>query len=184
MLSFAVASLMVLLTPGPTNTILAASGATMGLRRSLHLPLAEALGYALAIGLFLSLEDMLRDIPAALPIMKGVAAAWLAWCAVKLWTQPVAMAAEQRRGAFWHVLWTTMLNPKAMLVATVVIPTLMPHSRASALLCFVVLSTLAGFGWTALGATLPVALRKHSYRAAALIVAAFSVAAAASIVQA
>lgn len=183
-LPFVIASLAVLLTPGPTNTILAASGAAMGLRKSLYLPVAEALGYAIAISLFLSLEDLLRDVPAALPIMKAIAAAWLLWCAVRLWSQPVAMASQARRGAFWRVLSTTMLNPKAMLVGTVIIPGLLPDARLVGLLCFIVLSTLAGFGWTALGSAVPVALRKHAYRAAAVIVAAFSVAAAASLVHA
>ena len=52
--TFLLTSAAILLTPGPTNTILAASGAAMGLRQAKLLPLAEALGYALAIGFFLS----------------------------------------------------------------------------------------------------------------------------------
>ncbi|MGN4075192.1 hypothetical protein ACS0X5_11490 [Burkholderia gladioli] len=39
----------ILAMPGPTNTLLATGGATVGLRRALPLALAEALGYGLAI---------------------------------------------------------------------------------------------------------------------------------------
>lgn len=183
-LPFVAASLAVLLTPGPTNTILAASGAAMGLRNALHLPLAEALGYAVAVSLFLALQDQVRDVPAALAVMKAVAAAWLLVSAVRLWSQPVVPGIDARQGAFWRVLATTMLNPKAMLVGTIVIPGLMAESPAGGVAGFVLLSTLAGIGWTALGAALPVSLRRYSYRAAALIVGSFSVAAAISAVHA
>lgn len=183
-LPFVAASLAILLTPGPTNTILAASGAAMGLRRALHLPLAEALGYAVAVSLFLGLQGQFRDMPAALAVMKAIASAWLLFSALRLWSQPVVPDLKARQGAFWRVLLTTMLNPKAMLVGTIVIPGLMANSHVSGEVWFVLLSTLAGIGWTALGATLPAALRRHSYRAAALIVGGFSVAAAISAVHA
>lgn len=183
-LPLAAASLAILLTPGPTNTILAASGAAMGLRRALHLPLAEALGYTVAVSPFLVLQEQFRDMPAALAVMKAVASAWLLFSALRLWSQPVVPDLKARQGAFWRVLLTTMLNPKAMLVGTIVIPSMMAESPAGGVAFFVLLSTLAGIGWTALGAALPPVLRQHSYRAAALIVGGFSVAAAISAVHA
>jgi threonine/homoserine/homoserine lactone efflux protein len=48
-LSFIAASILVLVTPGPTNTVLAACGATMPFRRAAILPLAEAIGYIIAL---------------------------------------------------------------------------------------------------------------------------------------
>lgn len=51
-LNFAVLSAVILLTPGPTNTLLAAAGAARGFRRTWLLPLAESLGYALAVSAF------------------------------------------------------------------------------------------------------------------------------------
>ena len=181
--TFLLTSAAILLTPGPTNTILAASGAAMGLRQARLLPLAEALGYAFAIGFFLSLANLLADVPQALPLMKAVAAIWLLLSARKLWSLPVVPEMLARSGAFARVLVTTLLNPKAMLVGTLSIPSLLPGQPALGLLAFVALSVAAGFGWTLLGASLPVSLRRHSYRMAAMIVCGFAVAAAVSAAQ-
>lgn len=182
--AFVATALAILLTPGPTNTLLAASGAAMGLRNALFLPLAEALGYALAISLFLAAAGMLEGVPAALPALKLVAAAWLCVSAVKLWSQPIVPEMPDGRGAFWRVLVTTMLNPKALLVGTVVIPGLMPDAPVRGVLGFIALSAMAGLGWTMLGALLPAGARRYSYRGAALVLAGFALAAAVSAAQA
>ena len=181
--TFLLTSAAILLTPGPTNTILAASGAAMGLRQAKLLPLAEALGYALAIGFFLSVASLLRDVPQALPAMKAMAAVWLLVSARKLWSLSVVPEIPARSGAFARVLVTTLLNPKAMLVGTISIPSMLPDVPALGLLSFVALSALAGLGWTVLGASLPARLRRHSYRMAAMIVCGFAVAAAVSAAQ-
>lgn len=46
---FAAALLAILVVPGPTNTLLATSGATVGLARSLPLLVCELIGYEAAI---------------------------------------------------------------------------------------------------------------------------------------
>lgn len=181
--TFLLTSAAILLTPGPTNTILAASGAAMGLRHARLLPLAEALGYALAIAFFLAVAELLTGVPQALPVLKGVAAVWLVASAYKLWSLPVVPDMPEQASAFGRVLLTTLLNPKAMLVGTISIPSLMPEELLVGLLSFIGLSTIAGFAWASLGAALPPRLRRHSYKVAAMIVAGFALAAAVSATQ-
>lgn len=79
-----------------------------------------------------------------------------------------------------RVFVTTILNPKAMLVGTIVIPTLQPDQALLGLLCFVALSGLAAILWPTVGSMLPLRARPYAYEGAALILAAFSVAAASS----
>lgn len=177
--AFILTSLLILLTPGPTNTILAASGAAMGVRAAALLPFAEALGYSMAISVFAIAASELADLPMALPLLKAVAAGWLLFSAAKLWTRPATPQRTNRRSAFVRVCVTTMLNPKAMLVGTVLIPGV-TFGQPQAVLGFVTLSIFAGAGWVASGAALPAGLRPYSFKGAALIVAGFGVAAAAS----
>jgi threonine/homoserine/homoserine lactone efflux protein len=180
--AFILTSLLILLTPGPTNTILAASGAAMGFRKAWPLPFAEALGYAMAISLFVVAADELKEAPIALPLLKAVAAGWLLLSAIKLWTQPASVHRVDQRGAFARVCVTTMLNPKAMLVGMVIIPTV-AIGEPQAVLSFVALSSLAGAGWIMSSAALPAGLRPYSFKGAAVIVGGFSVAAAVSALQ-
>nr|HML44513.1 lysine transporter LysE [Hyphomicrobium zavarzinii] len=49
-IAFSLAVLAILGTPGPTNTLLAASGALVGWRRSLPLIGAEGEGFRIAMG--------------------------------------------------------------------------------------------------------------------------------------
>lgn len=59
-LSFVFSSVLILLTPGPTNTVLAACGATLGIRKAAIMPFAEALGYVLAVSVFLAVAEALK----------------------------------------------------------------------------------------------------------------------------
>lgn len=70
--AFVVASLAFLLTPGPTNTLLAAAGAGGGIRGGVMLPAAEGIGYAVAIGAFLGATRYLSDVGFALPVLKAM----------------------------------------------------------------------------------------------------------------
>ncbi|MFB2553105.1 threonine transporter [Ensifer soli] len=170
--AFLATALLILSTPGPTNTLLAANGAGRGWRASLTLPLAEALGYILAVGGYVLLAETLRGVAFALPALKLAAAVWLLVSAFRLWRTPAE--ATPGRAAFRHVLVTTLLNPKAMIVGTAVIPAESALGPAPWVLAFAALSTIAGFAWVLFGAHLPGGWRRHAYRAAALVLGAFS----------
>ncbi len=172
--AFVLASALILLTPGPTNTLLAAAGAVAGLRRAVLLPVAESLGYAIAVSGFVWLTAAVADLAWAMPAMKAAAAAWLLYAATRLWTATVATTPEPAPRAFGRVLVTTLLNPKAMLVGTLMIPQLPPPEAAPWIGGFVAMAYLAGLGWVLFGASLPSRIRPYAYKAAAMVLGLFS----------
>jgi threonine/homoserine/homoserine lactone efflux protein len=96
-IEFMLATSVILLTPGPTNTLLALSGSQVGFVRSLKLFPAELSGYLLA------------------------AAIWVMYLAAKLWLHS-AIAIEQSTVSTRRVFVTTLLNPKALLFGLVLLP--------------------------------------------------------------
>jgi threonine/homoserine/homoserine lactone efflux protein len=181
--SFLAAALVILATPGPTNTILAACGATLGLKRARHLPFAEAAGYFLAVSAYLVLAQRVAHFPVALPVLKGVASAWLLFVAWRLWQRPVKTPTSGGHGsAFMRIFLTTILNPKAMLVGAILVPSMPASIQIQATLAFVCLSFLVGSVWTAGGSIVPDRFRHHANRTAAVVVGSFSVMAASSLV--
>lgn len=180
MLGFATTALVILMTPGPTNTLLAAYGASLGFRRAMPMVLAEAAGYACAITAFASLAASLT--PSSLAALKLAAALWLLISARALWrTRQTAAVIPPR--AFLRVLATTMVNPKAMVVGILLIPQGVWVEKAGFIGLFAILSVIAGLVWVAGGSMVPEGWRKHACRCAAVILSGFSVAAAASAFQ-
>jgi threonine/homoserine/homoserine lactone efflux protein len=175
---FAVAGL--LLTPGPTNTLLALSGAAVGLRQSLRLIPAEFAGYLLVVvPLALFGAGLFAAWPVLGTIVKLGAAIWVMILAVRLWWPPAAVGTD---GLVMpgRVFFTTLLNPKGLVFGLVLLPRpdapeFVPHL---ALFCAMlpVVATIWMTGGTVLGRDrsrieLPPALR----RAAACWLAILSV---------
>jgi threonine/homoserine/homoserine lactone efflux protein len=122
----------VLLTPGPTNTLLFLAGSRDGVRRSLRLIAAEWIGYIIAIGVwcaFLALAAALA--PWAPAVARACAATYIAYSAVKLWrTAPDAGKAGSAAIGPRALFFVTLLNPKAFFFATVVFPPLSDGAAA------------------------------------------------------
>lgn len=115
-----------LLTPGPTNTLLALSGASAGLRRSVRLMPAELAAYLLVVTpLALFGADLLARQPLAASAVKFPAAGWVAFLAVKLW-RVEAGRAQMEAITPRRVFVTTLLNPKGLIIGL----TLLPHGAA------------------------------------------------------
>lgn len=151
---FVLAALLLLLTPGPTNTLLAAGGATLGTRRALPLVGAEVAGYAVAIA---ALEIFLAPVAEAvgwvglgLRIACGLYLAFVAWT---LWKS--AADARERATTFTGVFLATLSNPKAMVFVFAILPPrsiglgplLEPYG-----LVLLLLIALAGSAWVLFGA--------------------------------
>lgn len=149
---FSLAVLAILGTPGPTNTLLAASSALVGVRRSLPLILAELSGYLLAIaGLHAVFGSLLAAYPAINTLLRVLVAVYLLAAALELWRRRDVLEGPPAGVRFERVFVTTLLNPKAIVFAFGVIPLSAPNA-AFYLLGFVGFVVLAALSWLAVGA--------------------------------
>src|SRR3954454_17442826 len=131
--AFFLAVLGLLATPGPTNTLLAASGAVVGVRRSLGLIPAEVSGYLCSI---LTLALVLGPVAQSWPLfgsaLRVCCGLWLAFLAWRHWSAAMH-AVEARSVSSAKVFVTTLLNPKGLIFAFAIIPHLAGGNPAAAL---------------------------------------------------
>jgi len=146
---FAVGGL--LLTPGPTNTLLALAGASVGMRRAFPLISAEIAGYlAVVLPLALFGQALVDRWPVAGDALKLAAAIWVMYLAVRLW-RPTAPGVGSVEVTWGRVFVTTLLNPKGLIFGLVLLPAMaspdfLPRLGAFCLLIVVVASLWSGFG--------------------------------------
>ncbi len=153
-LLFALTVLTILGTPGPTNTLLATSGATVGIRSSLPLIPAETAGYLISI---LTLGLVLGPVVAANPtlalVLRTAVGLYLLWLAVKLWRKGGLILGTGRVVTPPQIFVTTLLNPKAIVFALGVVPfgapLVWPYMAG-----FVAMLAAVALAWIALGAAL------------------------------
>lgn len=114
----------ILFTPGPTNTLLAASGIQVGLKKSCRLIPAEALGYLLAISFWgVLIGKVSSQVPALPHFMKLCSAAYIVYLAIKLWrTADVTDHLQYMPIRARELFLATLLNPKALLFASAIFP--------------------------------------------------------------
>ena len=149
----------ILLTPGPTNTLLASSGIQVGIRKSLSLIPAEALGYFIAISIWgLIIGSVSKQFPFIPTILKLFSAGYILFLALKLWrtanrdenfNQPTIRARE--------LFTATLLNPKALLFASAIFPTYVWQNASaytSHMLVFLLLIVPIAFFWTFIGSVI------------------------------
>ena len=177
-------SAIVLVMPGPTNTLLATAGLRRGIRHSAHLTGAEFGGYLVSIsgwGYFLShAATSLTWLPTLLRIASSL---YLAYLSVRMWHTSNVLPSSAKRTIGLRVLFTaTLLNPKAILFAGTIFPVAAFESLTAYLEAMAIFTSLLvpiGLAWIAFGAELgsgrltrisPV----HVQRCASMILAAFS----------
>ncbi len=154
--AFIAAVLALLLTPGPTNTLLAVGGASAGFRRSLPLILAEASGYLLTITPLVTFAGpYLAAHPLAASAIKLCSAVWVLLLAIRLWTTPPATAGTSPSlVTFRQVFITTVLNPKALIFGLVLVPHGTLANVVPWLGLFVILVVSAASIWLSAGAAI------------------------------
>ncbi len=153
--AYVLALLGLLSLPGPTNALLAASGATVGLGRSLPLLLWELLAYESAIAVERAvLLPAIERLPIATRLLDAVAALYLIGLAWVLWRSRLGVGAHSVRAH--QMILTTVLNPKGLIIAVLIMP-LHPGALHPAALQPVVLHPLAATlrDWGVLSAAVP-----------------------------
>ncbi|WP_117192930.1 LysE family translocator [Rhizobium terrae] len=151
-LEFTLAILLLLGTPGPTNTLMALGGYSRGWPRALPLIGGELGGYLVVVVPVATLASpFFEAYPQAALWAKLLAGVWLLYLGYRLWTS------ERKDGgaaevSLRQIFVTTILNPKALIIALVI----MPHGAPLAVLpwlgLFAVLVLLAANGWILFGA--------------------------------
>jgi threonine/homoserine/homoserine lactone efflux protein len=153
---FVIAALTILCVPGPTNTLLAVAGSSVGGKRALPLLLGEAGGYLIAIlAIRLVLGPLIAEMPAAPQLLRLLVGIFLLTVSWSLWRRGLA-ATTSPDGPLIRlrdVFITTLFNPKALIVALGIIPVGVPFLEYY-LAGFLVLAATAGSGWIVVGALL------------------------------
>jgi threonine/homoserine/homoserine lactone efflux protein len=182
-LAFVLSVAAILLTPGPTNTILAVAGLGQGTRAALPLIVFELFGYLVGIsawGIFLTSAQ--HHYPWLGVVVRVASSAYLVYVAVKLWraAQHVAVPGQGRLIGPGAMFVATLLNPKGLLFASVIFPAGAFGNLPlylGAMLLFCSLLVPIGFTWIKFGAALSGGRWFHPsklQRAAALVIGMFS----------
>jgi len=145
------ATLALLAAPGPTNALLALAGAQQGPRQAIRLvPLVAATYLATILPLAALGAGLFARWPGAGGAIRFAAALWLLALARSLWRADPPGAAPRGITAR-QALLTTLLNPKALVIAFVLLPP-PGHARFAPALGAVALSiVLAATGWALAG---------------------------------
>lgn len=150
---FVLVVLGLLAVPGPTNTLMAASGAQRGVRQSLHLLVGELGGYAIAITVWI---EVVGAVAAREPMVavaaKLIAVAFLLWSAWKLWRNAGRADLGARGITLSRVFATTLINPKALVFAFAIFPGVGFVERLPYDAVFAALVIGTAIGWMSLGA--------------------------------
>lgn len=156
--AFLLGILGILLVPGPTNTLLATSGALVGLRGSFRLIPLTVAGYLSAISLWHQvLRPLLALYPDALLLSKLVACAYLIYLISRMYTsRPAASGGETALLPApvtpARMFIVTFTNPKAAVMALLVFD--QSRVNISEFIVFSAIAACMALLWTGIGRTL------------------------------
>ncbi|MBB4132031.1 MULTISPECIES: LysE family transporter [unclassified Xanthomonas] len=178
---------LLLLMPGPTNTLLLRSGALSGLRRAWSLSLLEYSAYLLQISFWGCLLSHIGDsAPWCLKVMQLISVAYLIKTSYRLWRDldnpRHPSPKDQISNLYFFRL--TLINPKGLLVVSFIAPE-QTFTDITLYLYFVVQLSLTvipiGCAWVLLGAYIK--RSRHAWlttlninRTASVIICCFAVA--------
>jgi len=150
---------IVLLTPGPTNTLLAAAGLRQGVKRSVPLILAELAGYLVAISVWgRFLISASHTVPGLAILLRVLSGLYIAYLALKMWRTAAALSHSDTSPIGLRTLFVaTLFNPKGLLFAGTLFPAsafLSWYGYVSAMTVFGALMLPIALAWITFGAVL------------------------------
>lgn len=153
MASLTLALMALLLTPGPTNTLMLLAGAERGILRALRLVGVEIAAYLAVVVPLALLSDALAEGMGWLrPVIATAAGGWVLYLAWSMWHAAPAAGSKATVTAR-RLAVTTLLNPKGLVMGLVLLPAAGTTLPAFALLALCI-AAVAGF-WAFLGCCLP-----------------------------
>ncbi len=154
---FVLAMIAVLMTPGPTNALLASSAHQQGIAKtSLFIP-AEFLGYLYAINLWALLIHLSAPIwPNLIHILHALSMFYVFWLAFHLWKSAHLQQHSQKNSSIRprQLFFATFKNPKALLFAAGIFPLETWNNATNFILVFAVFSLVllpSAMFWMAFG---------------------------------
>jgi len=168
--SFLVFSLVAAITPGPSNVMLTATGAIVGVVRGLPCLLGVATGMGLLLfAAAMGLGQVVLGYPGVLRILNWCGAAFLLWLAWKIATADRAREHSDRKPVgFAGATVFQWVNPKSWMVGVSAAGTWLQAETNDALLqatgfaaLFVAAALPSGFVWLAFGASMHRLLRSE-----------------------
>lgn len=155
--AFFLFALVAAITPGPSNVLLVATGAQVGILRGLACLLG--VGAGMASMMFLAaygLGSMLLAHPQSLFAARLIGTAFLLWLSWKIASaRPAPVEAAAQPTGFLGAALLQWVNPKAWMVSAGAVATYLPAEEGNALLftaVFVAAALPSGFVWLAFGA--------------------------------
>lgn len=133
-IAFVTFSAVVAGTPGPSNALLTAVGARVGVRHGLPSLLGQVTGMgAMLFAITLGLGNVLLAHPLALEVLKWGGAAMLCWMAWKIATAAHAEGAANAPAGFLGMAAFQWMNPKGWLISVAAIATFLDRRAGDAL---------------------------------------------------
>ena len=133
-LAFFTFAVVAAVTPGPSNVLVMAAGARVGLWRGLHCLAGVVVGMALLMGVaVLGLGSLVAAYPWWTATLKWGGAAFLLWMAWRIATAPpMRTEADPDPVGFWRALAFQWINPKSWIVGASAAGTFAAGGSASA----------------------------------------------------
>jgi threonine/homoserine/homoserine lactone efflux protein len=169
LIAFVVFSVVAAGTPGPSNTVLLATGAQVGVWRGLPTLVGQVVGMGLLMTIVgLGLGSLILGSPLLLAAFKWGGAALLCWLAWQIATAgPLRDGSQQARQlGFFGAAAFQWLNPKAWLVAASAVATFLDSAATGVLtqalafgVVFAIVALPSCLPWLAFGAAMQRLLR-------------------------